>query len=186
MARTHPEKNSGVLRTRASGAPCAECLPLNLPDDSADRKDNVFRGLRGVTGILTRWVSLEWSELGIGHQYGSDPARELMDTRRHPRFRVEVEIRVYPHNSAVVRGHTVDLSESGISALLREELRVDEVVRLEFTLPLGDVEVLALVRQRNAFRYGFQFLEADAANNLIARTCGELAMQQSADNPPST
>jgi len=109
-----------------------------------------------------------------------------MDTRRHPRFRVEVEIRVYPHNSAVVRGHTVDLSESGISALLREELRVDEVVRLEFTLPLGDVEVLALVRQRNAFRYGFQFLEADAANNLIARTCGELAMQQSADNPPST
>ena len=43
--------------------------------------------------------------------------------------------------------------------MLREEVPVGEVVRLEFELPLGRVEVLALVRQRSAFRYGFQFVE---------------------------
>ena len=79
----------------------------------------------------------------------------------------------------MVRGDTVDISESGISAMLREEVPLGEVVRLEFTLPLGDVEVLALVRQRSAFRYGFQFLEERAADDVIGRTCSQLAVEQS-------
>ncbi len=78
----------------------------------------------------------------------------------------------------MVRGHTVDISESGISAMLRVEVPVGEVVRLEFTLPLGDVEVLATVRQRNAFRYGFQFVEASSAEDTIGRTCRHLAVEQ--------
>ena len=104
-----------------------------------------------------------------------------MENRRHPRVKLAVDIRVYARNRAVVRGTTVDISASGISALLRDELRLDEVVRLEFGLPLGDVEVLALVRYRNAFRYGFQFVESPSAQDLIARTCRELAMEQSLD-----
>jgi PilZ domain-containing protein len=83
-----------------------------------------------------------------------------MDARRHPRYKLEVDVRIYPRDSQVVRGHSVDISESGISALLRVEVPVGEVVRLEFTVPTGDVQIHALVRQRNAFRYGFQFLEA--------------------------
>ena len=106
-----------------------------------------------------------------------------MDARRHPRFKLEVNIRVYPRNSAVVRGHTVDISESGISAMLREELQLDEVVRLEFTLPHGEVEVHALVRQRSAFRYGFQFLESCEAQDVIGRTCRELSLQQTKPEP---
>lgn len=111
-------------------------------------------------------------------QFGTRPAREVVDARRHPRFKLEVNIRVYPRNSAVIRGHTVDISESGISAMLREELEPDEVVRLEFNLPHGDVEVHAVVRQRNAFRYGFQFLDASEAHDIIGRTCRELALKQ--------
>jgi hypothetical protein len=95
------------------------------------------------------------------------------------RFKLEVSIRVYPRDCAVVRGDTVDISESGISAMLRQEVPVGEVVRLEFPLPLGDVEVLALVRQRNAFRYGFQFVEASTAQDILGRTCGQLAVEQS-------
>ncbi len=79
----------------------------------------------------------------------------------------------------MVRGDTVDLSESGISAVLREEVPVGEVVRLEFALPLGEVEVLALVRQRSAFRYGFQFLEERSAQDVIGRTCNQLAVNES-------
>lgn len=101
-----------------------------------------------------------------------------MEARRHPRYKMEVDILIYPRNSPVVRGHTVDLSESGISAMLRDEIRLDEVVRLEFALPTGTVEVHALVQQRNAFRYGFQFIESLSAMEIIGRTCKQLAMEQ--------
>jgi len=102
-----------------------------------------------------------------------------VELRRHPRFKLDVEIRVYPRDCPVVRGHTVDISESGISAMLRVEVPLGEVVRLEFTLPFGEVEVLAMVRQRNAFRYGFQFVEASSAQDVIGRTCRQLALAQS-------
>jgi len=102
-----------------------------------------------------------------------------VEARRHRRFKLEVKIHVYPRDSPVVRGDTVDISESGISAMLRVEVPVGEVVRLEFALPLGDVELLAMVRQRNAFRYGFQFVESGPAGDTIARTCRQLAVEQS-------
>jgi len=116
-------------------------------------------------------------------QFGAGTARKVVDARRHPRFKLEVDIRIYPRNRAVVRGHTVDISESGISAMLREEVKLDEVVRLEFALPDGTVEVHALVRQRSAFRYGFQFLESAQAQDVIGRTCRELAILQSETIP---
>jgi hypothetical protein len=92
---------------------------------------------------------------------------------------LDVQVRVYPRDSAVIRGQTVDISESGVSAMLMVEVPVDEVVRLEFTLPFGAVEVHALVRQRSAFRYGFQFVDASAVQEVIGRTCSQLAMAQS-------
>ena len=105
--------------------------------------------------------------------------RDVVDARRHPRYKFEVEVCVYPRNTSVVRGHTVDLSESGISAMLRAEVPIGEVVRLELTLPLGGVELHALVRQRNAFRYGLQFVESSTAQEVIGRTCRQLAMDES-------
>ena len=102
-----------------------------------------------------------------------------MEARRHPRYKLEVEVRIYPWNSQVVRGHSVDLSESGISAMLREEVPIGEVVRLEFTVPSGEVQIHALVRQRNAFRYGFQFLEATSQLEIVQRTCRQLSVAQS-------
>jgi hypothetical protein len=102
-----------------------------------------------------------------------------VEARRHPRYKIEVEIRVYPRNAAVSRGHTVDISESGISAMLRVEVPVGEVVRLEFTVPTGEVQIHALVQQRNAFRYGFQFLEAISQLEIIQRACRQLSVAQS-------
>lgn len=106
--------------------------------------------------------------------------QEYAAVRRHPRYKLDVDICVYPRNASVVRGHTVDLSESGVSAMLRNEISVGEVVRLEFQLPLGTVEVHALVRQRSAFRYGFQFMEEKSAQEIITRTCQQLALEPSA------
>jgi c-di-GMP-binding flagellar brake protein YcgR len=103
---------------------------------------------------------------------------DFVDRRRLPRFALEVNIRIYPRNCAVVRGHTVDISESGIAVLLRDEVPIGELVRLEFALPDGDVEVLAVVRQRTAFRYGFQFVEPPTTQDAIGRTCRQLSMDQ--------
>jgi hypothetical protein len=120
-----------------------------------------------------------WEVVQFHSQIGSGRTREVVDARRYPRYNIDVTICVYPRNAPVVRGHTVDLSESGISAMLITEVPIGEVVRLEFSLPTGDVEVHAMVRQRNAFRYGFQFLEASTAQDIIGLTCRHLALEQS-------
>ncbi|HVN19442.1 MAG TPA: PilZ domain-containing protein [Dongiaceae bacterium] len=107
----------------------------------------------------------------------------MIEARRHPRYKIEVGVRIYPRNAQVVRGHSVDISESGVSVMLRDEVRIGEVVRLEFTIPTGEVIIHALVRQRNAFRFGFEFLEAISQMEIIQRACRQLAIEQSlADN----
>jgi hypothetical protein len=110
----------------------------------------------------------------------------VTEARRHPRFKIEVDRRVYARNASVVHGHSVDISESGISPILRDEVPMAEIVRLEFTLPTGDVSIPAVTRQRIAFRHGFQFLEAISQLEIIERTCRQLAVASSvADNPQS-
>ncbi|HLZ42849.1 MAG TPA: PilZ domain-containing protein [Candidatus Sulfotelmatobacter sp.] len=125
-----------------------------------------------------RILQREEVSMDLRSQPAPDYTTHTVDLRRHPRYKLEVDIRVYPHNGPVVRGRTADISESGISAILKIEVPVGEVVRLEFSLPLGDVEVHAMLRQRSAFRYGFQFVESSSAQDLIGRTCRQLAIEQ--------
>ena len=79
----------------------------------------------------------------------------------------------------MLSGYTVDLSESGISAMLRLEVPLGEVVELRFALPSGPVMIFAIVRQRNAFRYGFEFVGSDSEREVLRRTCRDLAVEQS-------
>jgi hypothetical protein len=76
-------------------------------------------------------------------------------------------------------GRTVDISESGIAAMLTLEAPVGEILELEFTLPSGPVAIHAMVRQKNAFRYGFEFVDTDSLHEVIRRTCRDLAVDQS-------
>jgi hypothetical protein len=122
-------------------------------------------------------------EVSLENQSKADATRYVRDARQKPRFPLEVGIQIYPRNSAVVHGYTIDLSESGLAAMLRDEVPLGELVRLEFTLPLGKVEILALVRQRNAFRFGFQFVEAASADDTIGLTCRQLALTNPAPPP---
>ena len=124
--------------------------------------------------------------MGTETQRGTRPKSELLDARRRPRFKLEVDMRIYPRDCPVVQGHSVDISESGISAMLREEVPVGAVVRLEFQLPLGDVEILAVVRHQNAFRYGFQFVEISSGQDVIGRTCRQLSVESSLWGSPSS
>jgi hypothetical protein len=110
--------------------------------------------------------------------HSSSPVRWNADARCHPRFRLQVDITIHSRTSGVLKGYTVDISESGISAMLRLEVSLDEVVELDFELPCGPVTILASVRQRNAFRYGFQFLNSSESNEAIRTTCRQLAVEQ--------
>lgn len=104
---------------------------------------------------------------------------EMIDARHHPRFKLEIDIGISSRSCGLLKGHTVDISESGISALLRIEVPLGEVVELDFTLPFGPVTIYAIVRQRNAFRYGFKFVESNFLKEVIRPTCRQLAMEQS-------
>ena len=105
--------------------------------------------------------------------------RDMVDARRQPRFKIEVDISINSRTCGLLTGHTVDISESGISAMLRIEVPVGEVVELDFTLPFGPVTIYAMVRQQSAFRYGFQFVESNTVHEVIQTTCRQLAVEQS-------
>jgi hypothetical protein len=99
-------------------------------------------------------------------------------TRVDPRFQLVVDITVRSRTRGVLTGYTADISESGISAMLRIDVPLSEIVELNFSLPIGQVKVHAIVRQREAFRYGFQFLESTAVQEVIRSACHRLAAER--------
>jgi hypothetical protein len=115
----------------------------------------------------------------VQNQFAVSPVRDMVDARRQPRFKLEVDISIHSRTCGTLKGHTVDISESGISAMLRMDVPLGELVELDFTLPLGTVTIYATARQRNAFRYGFEFVESDSVHEFIRRTCRDLAVDQS-------
>jgi hypothetical protein len=112
------------------------------------------------------------------NQLAASPVRDIVDARRQPRFKLEVDISIHSRTCGTLKGHTVDISESGISAMLRMEVPLGELVELDFTLPFGPVAIYAMVRQRNAFRYGFAFVDSDSVHEVIRHTCRDLAVDQ--------
>jgi len=107
------------------------------------------------------------------------PVPTIPDARRQPRFKIEVDIRINSRKCGVLKGYIVDISESGIAAMLRIEASLGEVVELDFALPCGAVTIQAIGRQRNAFRYGFEFVDSASMHEFIRRTCRDLAVDQS-------
>ena len=95
----------------------------------------------------------------------------LRETRRDLRFRLDVEVKIQSPSMGPVPGQTLDISDRGLSATLPVELPVEEVVELNLNLRIGVVNVHATVRNRNAFRHGFQFVEPNPALHLIRENC---------------
>jgi len=125
----------------------------------------------------------ERKELDSKDHPGASPSPSFSESRRHPRYPLQVDIGVYSRRAGLLKGYTVDISESGISAILRLEVDLGELVQLEFTLPSGPISIRGLVRYRTAFRYGFQFVEPDP-QGAIKSMCARLAMEQSSRPAP--
>lgn len=129
--------------------------------------------------VLRGCPSKENQELQADYQSTFSHVLAVADARRQPRFKLEVDIRISSRTCGLLKGRTVDISESGIAAMLTIEAPLGEIVELSFALPSGPVRILATVRQRNAFRYGFEFADSEWLHLLIRRTCRDLAMEQS-------
>jgi len=108
----------------------------------------------------------------------ADRTPTFVELRRNPRFPIESEVIIHSHSAGVLKGRAVDISESGIAAMVAIEVPLNELVQLEFWLPEGLVEIEALVRQKNAFRYGFEFVEYGAPRDLVAKACRRMARDQ--------
>jgi hypothetical protein len=78
------------------------------------------------------------------------------DRRRHPRYRFSEPMSVCRQDGASLEGVSVEISQSGMSAMIQGPLKPGEVVRLQ---PVTGVVTGAVVRHKLGMLYGFEFLE---------------------------
>ena len=99
------------------------------------------------------------------------------ERRRYQRRELEVEVMVRTE-SALLPGWTHEISEAGLSAILPVELREGEKVQLQIKLPTATTTTDAVVRDRNVFRHGFEFLHplrelvSRQVDSGVCQTCG--------------
>jgi hypothetical protein len=106
---------------------------------------------------------MAWKALNRKGRAFDEQARSegVTEARRYPRFRLEVDVTVKSPTLGLIPGMSVEMSDSGMSAVLPVEVPVGEVVNLRISLPLGPVNQQAVVRNRNAFRHGFEFADRE-------------------------
>jgi c-di-GMP-binding flagellar brake protein YcgR len=103
------------------------------------------------------------------------------DQRRYERYDIDTEItaRLSSDGPEVMRGYSLDISINGIAGVFVTGWEVGARVWLEFSLPkcTGLMQVQAVVRNRSAYRYGFEFVNLSGRERLlIQRTCRVLAL----------
>ena len=107
---------------------------------------------------------------GEGQQVpnGSKSA-DLADRRRHARYRFSEPMQVCCNDGACLDGISVEMSQSGMSAMIQGALRPGDVVRLQ---PVTGVTTAAVVHHKLGMLYGFEFLElAREQAGKIAERC---------------
>jgi hypothetical protein len=97
------------------------------------------------------------------------------EQRDLPRFGLDVPLRIHSRKGELILGRTVDMSESGMSAIVLLEMSIGQPIELDFKLPCGPINVHAIVKNKNAFRYGLEFVLTDKERMTIKRGCRELA-----------
>jgi len=82
---------------------------------------------------------------------------------------LETDITIRSKLSGLVPARTIDISNSGISAILPIELAIGETVELDLKVPSRPARRLtAIVRSRSAFRHGFEFSYIQNSDELLS------------------
>jgi len=106
----------------------------------------------------------------------NEPSPSVSDRRRHDRYRFSAPITVHPMGRSAIPGMSLEISESGMSALIGDVLVVGDTVELE---PVAGGRVSALVRRHSGKIYGFEFSNLTPAQmQRIAEVCKSLPKYQ--------
>jgi len=102
-------------------------------------------------------------------------------TRRFSRQRLDARIQMSVFRDGATTslwGRTNELGQDGVGATLSAELRVGEVVSMEFPIPVPPyfLKVRAIARYCEGLRCGFEFLiVTEDQRETLRRTCEVLA-----------
>lgn len=91
----------------------------------------------------------------------ASPRNCARGSQRHARMLFSTPIMLHhlvPGGVRFTRGISLDISESGLGALVQGGLRVGDTVSLELDLPDYDLKTVAIVRHSSSSRSGFEFL----------------------------
>src|SRR5271169_3138950 len=76
---------------------------------------------RSYAASVPGGLSRRESKVEAENEFATRPLRATeIDPRRHPRFKLGVDIIIHSRTCGVLKGHTVDISESGISAIIED------------------------------------------------------------------
>ena len=107
------------------------------------------------------------------------------EKRRYPRYTIDVSVKVRVNSicgvSSYSYGRGNDLSQGGMSIHVAHELMPGSTVRLVLTLPHAErqIECDAIVRSRQSYRYGMEFVNLSADDrSLVERACKMLGVLQ--------
>jgi hypothetical protein len=97
-------------------------------------------------------------------------ARAFSIQRRWPRFKLDLPLRIVVSkndNPAVVSGRGTEISEGGMVVFAGTELKLGDVIFVEFTPPYAGkpLRVAATVRNRSGYNYGVEFRSETAEEN---------------------
>ena len=89
--------------------------------------------------------------------------QKFINTRRWPRYKMDVPVRVIKQGVAkvsIVQGRGSELNNGGLAVFAGTELSIGEQVQVEFTPPYTGqpIRVRCFVRNRNGYRYGVEFI----------------------------
>lgn len=110
---------------------------------------------------------------------GATPAYSR--NRRFPRHRLDARIQmtVFRDGTTIsLWGRTSEMGQDGVGATLSAELKVGEVVSLEYPIPVPPyfLKVRAIARYCEGLRCGFEFLiVTEEQRETLRRTCEVLA-----------
>ncbi|HWC19023.1 MAG TPA: PilZ domain-containing protein [Terriglobales bacterium] len=101
--------------------------------------------------------------------------------RQWPRFKVDFSVKIVTGTGVkiTVQGRAQDLSEGGLGLYASVEFLEGQQVQIEFTPPFCRrlVETLAIVRDRDGYRYGLEFRKlTQQASEDLSRACRALAL----------
>ena len=96
-------------------------------------------------------------------------------TRRWPRYRLDVPLRVIVHGlgkTTVIVGRGNELNEGGMALTAGVELKLGDQTEIEFTPPYAGspIRVRGVVRNLKGYRYGMEFVaESDHEQEQVLR-----------------